>query len=238
MSSVFGDGPKPLDRGSSDATITSFDRQVIESLRKVLLLPNEFKEYLVQYLTLNQPPIPAGQIPGLFRAVSRQYAASSAPVEIVSSTTETSVLSEILPGGILGTSGIAFVTLDGDYLSNDALNNVTFRIKFGGTTFVGNLTGTGVTNASRAPLGMTFRLINLGSAASNKVVGNFWIGDQAALSVAGIGGNTPPVDNFFASAPQTIDTTASQTLEVTLQNSVNGANTSVRVDSYDVSIIG
>lgn len=70
MSSVFADqGDKPLDKGRPDEAFTAKDREVMETLRKVMLLPNEFKDYLVQYIALNQPPIPIGQIFGYSQTV-------------------------------------------------------------------------------------------------------------------------------------------------------------------------
>lgn len=63
MSEVFREG-SPLDKSRGREALTSFDRQVQESLRKVLWLPDEFKDYMVQYQALNQLPIPISQVMG------------------------------------------------------------------------------------------------------------------------------------------------------------------------------
>jgi hypothetical protein len=61
----------PLDKAKAAENLTEFDRRVYDSMSKALWLPNEFKEYMVQYLTLNQPLVPAGQVIGLNNTLPR-----------------------------------------------------------------------------------------------------------------------------------------------------------------------
>lgn len=68
-----------LSRPVGDKTLTAFDRQVFESLQKVLDIPGAFKEYMAQYMALNQPPISIQSVIGFtqFTATSATQIATS-----------------------------------------------------------------------------------------------------------------------------------------------------------------
>lgn len=84
MSSL--EGGSPLDKGKPDTQLTDFDRRVFESMSKALWLPNEFKEYMVQFLALNQPPLSISQVFG-FAQFTAQVATTIATSETTASTT-------------------------------------------------------------------------------------------------------------------------------------------------------
>lgn len=90
MTNSFFESGSPLDRANPHAEITSFDRKVYESLQKVLLLPNDFKEYMTQYQALNGVPIPISQITG-FAQFAPQPATDVTTNESTTSTTYTNL---------------------------------------------------------------------------------------------------------------------------------------------------
>ena len=95
-----------LDKAKPDANLTDFDRRVFDSMAKALWLPNEFKEYMVQYLALNQPPLSVSNLFG-FKQFTVQSATRIATSESTTSTTFTN----------LTTTGPELTGLpDGEYL--------------------------------------------------------------------------------------------------------------------------
>lgn len=66
MSELLREGA-PLDKNRGTEVLTSFKRQVADALNDPIvqqLLLKQFKEYMVQYLALNQPPISISQVFG------------------------------------------------------------------------------------------------------------------------------------------------------------------------------
>jgi hypothetical protein len=87
--SLFEEAGVPLEKAAKDRNLTDFDRKVFESISKALWLPNEFKEYMVQYLALNQPPISISQVIG-FSGFSAQFdSEQDSNVETTASTSFT-----------------------------------------------------------------------------------------------------------------------------------------------------
>lgn len=76
MSNFFREG-SPLDKHRGVEAITDFDRKVFASMSKALWLPDDFKEYMVQYMTLNQPPVPIGQMFGSIQPVDHTLVLSA-----------------------------------------------------------------------------------------------------------------------------------------------------------------
>src|SRR5712692_821490 len=91
-------------------------------------------------------------------------------VDILSSTTETSVFSYTIPGNTMGPNGWMRLTLNADILNNtDSSHNFRIRLKFGGTTTID--TGyqpVGHSGNRRAPT-YVFLINNLGAANSQLV---------------------------------------------------------------------
>ncbi len=148
--------------------------------------------------------------------------------EVVNTTDETTVYSFTVPGGTLGTNRMLRLTLIGDYLNNSGVNGRTIRIrvKYGGTQFAGLVDShnTGATrygwsaiaelsaaNATNAQIGVA-RHISAGDAGVSG-------GDLSSF-----GGVEVSLHNAVA-----VDSTADQTLLVTIQNQVMDANFSGRL---------
>jgi len=73
-------------QGKTVDAISDFDRRVFESISKGQWLPNAFKQYIVEYLALNQPLVPVGQLVG-FSQFTAQVAAAVDTQEQTNSTT-------------------------------------------------------------------------------------------------------------------------------------------------------
>lgn len=66
MTTLFGEA-SPLDRARGDDSLTDFHKKVADALNNPvvhMLLLQQFKEYMTQYMALNQPAIPISQIFG------------------------------------------------------------------------------------------------------------------------------------------------------------------------------
>jgi hypothetical protein len=109
MSEAFDGGGSPLEKAKPSDALTDFDRRVYESLRKVLWIPDDFKEYMTQYNALNQPPIPIGQIFGF-----TQFTGQIATIATTESTTSATEVDLTTPGPTLtGLPGGRYVFLWG-----------------------------------------------------------------------------------------------------------------------------
>lgn len=79
----------PLERANPSDALTEFERKVAAAMNNAsvqIQLIAQFKEYMVQYLALNQPPIPISQILGFSQFVI-QPADTVATLETTASTT-------------------------------------------------------------------------------------------------------------------------------------------------------
>lgn len=162
-------------------------------------------------------------------------------VDVVSSTTETALMSETILGGDMGIARAVTVLMFGDFLNNDGADrNFTLRIKYGGTTHYGDQAAIG-TAATRRGWKLEFTIANIGADDAQFAIGTWMIGGTTAGSVNGIGpidggllGGTPGAGaagqaSVFSSAGlSAVDTSADKTLEVTVELGTNSANLSFR----------
>jgi hypothetical protein len=241
VSDVFGQGPSPLDKAKADDTLSDFDRRVFESLKKSLWIPNEHKEYMVQYFSLNQPLIPVGQIPGIYRNVARVYKRAVGVVEVVSSTTETAILSEQIPGDVLGVDGALRFQIACDWLLNIGASDktITWKVKYGGTTIYHD-SDVQANYTNRMVVTLDGVIIN--AAATNSQFFKGWYAVTNATTAPTVGQgpigiaasrNTPISSNGYVA----IDTTQTQPLEVTVQLATSSANNSFRRQHYTLEIL-
>jgi len=156
-------------------------------------------------------------------------------IDVVSSTTETDILQSAgysIPGNTLGANGMVRVTITGDHLNNSGGGStLTFRIYFGGTKIYETSLSisSGVT---RNPADIHFLLHNRGATNSQWMGGALVLSRQISPGAVGEGDALTAGGSWggpFALATDPAkDTTAAQTLRVTIQHSVNSANTSFR----------
>ena len=143
----------PLDKARADEGFTSFDQRVAQVLEKPIvqiLLLNAFKEYMVQYLALNQPPLSISQVFGFSQfAVS---VARNAGLETVTSATYVAVTDGPV---ITGLPDGNYAILLGSNLYTSAAGNAAFygvkvndTLPADDTESVGNASTTGVPGAT------------------------------------------------------------------------------------------
>jgi len=138
-------------------------------------------------------------------------------VDVTNTTSETTVFSYAVPANELGTARKLRCEMGGDYLNNNGVApTVRLRIKYGGTTIFDDTVAVSSTSATRRPWYLTFSLCANGAAGAQSLFGFMLLG-SAGGATAGIGDiDTDEVETmapFFNTAA--IDSTVSQTLEVT-----------------------
>lgn len=171
---------------------------------------------------------------GLAGAATVYVAAST--LDVVSSTTETALLSQLIPAGLLGTTRGLRVVLRGDLLNNTGGNqNLTIRIKFGGTTLYASVVAS-VASALRQPLFVDFELRNIGAANSQFLEGaHASLGTPSAPTTGIQNANAP--HRFGTTGLPAINTAVAQTLEVTVQHGASSASLSARRHFWVAEVI-
>lgn len=106
--------------GKTVESISEFDRRVYESLSKGQWLPNAFKQYFVEYLALNQPLVPIGQVVG-FSQYAAQFAAVRAGAEESTVSTAYTDLATVGPS-LTGLSDGRYLLIYGGSSRNSATN--------------------------------------------------------------------------------------------------------------------
>lgn len=163
----------------------------------------------------------------------------STSTAITLNLTDKEVLSTSIPGGTLGTAGQLRITLLGSLLNNSGANrNYTIRIKYGGNTYFGDITGNVATGTVARPFILTATLVATGATNSSAVFGQLFIGAALAGSVAGTG-DIAAVGYVSAavSGTGTTDSTAAQNFEVSiLSNSANATQTFTRT-AFSVEVL-
>ncbi len=161
------------------------------------------------------------------------YDRATGTVDVQTSAVETSIYTKSIAGNDMGTTRSLRLTLMGDYLHNNvAGDTITARVKFGGTTFwdasLGALGGTA--SAIRHPWRFVVTIANLAATNSQEISGQVSLALTTDVApTTGIGGASGQFEIPFASnGLGAIDTTALQTLAVTVQWSASSANNSWR----------
>jgi hypothetical protein len=169
------------------------------------------------------------------------YDRATATVDVNTSVAETSIYTKSIAGNDMSTNRMLRLTVSGDFLfNNNTVDTLTFRIKFGGTTFYAeNIIFRSTPGANRQPWHLFLLVANKAAANSQMIEGQLGPLRRAdtAAATTGIGGwSYPDVANegFVAgdlgiSTLGTIDTTTAQTLDVTVQWSASSANNSWRM---------
>lgn len=148
-------------------------------------------------------------------------------VDLVSSTTESTLYTFSVPGGTLSTDRALRLTLIGDYLKND-VNSLTIRIKYGATTVLSSVLSDGeiTSDASRRAIMVDFVLS--AANATNAQVGSIRVSVGAANTIAGSAAAVA-LTEVGASTAVAEDSTGALNLVVTGQHSASTANASFRV---------
>lgn len=156
---------------------------------------------------------------------------AGAPVRTIckSSTAEATLCSFTVPANTLGSTGKVTLEIHGDLFVNSA-NTFTLKIKFGGTTYY-QKSSAFTASAVRRPILWRIHLSAKNATNAQALIGEMAMG-YAFTATTGVGdwgefnGRHATVANDCA-----IDSTAAQTLAVTLTSDVSSANIYARVYS-------
>jgi hypothetical protein len=162
--------------------------------------------------------------------ITALHARGATTVDVTNSTTETALLSYAVPANELGTTRKLRCEMGGDYLNNNGIApTLRLRIKYGGTTIFDDTVAVTSVSTTRRPWYLTFSLCANGAAGAQSLFGFFLLGTVGGAT-AGIGDmDTDEIEStapFFATSA--IDSTLSQTLEVTATWSAASATLSFR----------
>lgn len=160
--------------------------------------------------------------------------AKTSATTVVSTTTETTLYSYSVPGNVMATSGRVYMSVAGDILKNFA-GNLTFRVKFGGTTIYDSGASTFASASQRRGFALDVMLCNLGATNSQGGDVRLLIGPSTPAVTTGTGQIIgSPFGGVGRLTPGVIDTTSSRTLEVTVQWSVS--DPSLEVAAYQGAV--
>lgn len=160
-------------------------------------------------------------------------------IDVVNTGAETAILSQVIAGGAMGTNKLLRATIIGDY-KQGVSGNYVLRLKFGGTTWVQTLANNHGINGDRYAFKHEIVIGNLGSASSQFL--NWAVRMSNSGGGAGIGlGDaswTMAVDSMFGNeTAMAIDTSADQTLEVSVDFDTVDPNLSYRKKYAIVEIV-
>ncbi len=160
------------------------------------------------------------------------YAPTTANVDHVSSVTETTWASWVIPANTLGSSGAVRFEIVADILNNTGAGDTfTLRIKYGATTMFADLTVGFGTDAARRPVRLLCTLAADGATNAQILSGTLITGPLTATT-SGTGdliGTLAGAGGLAIGGTSAEDSTAAKTLAVTVQNTTNSANYSVRL---------
>ena len=142
-------------------------------------------------------------------------------VDVVSSTTETSVFSFTIPANTIGANGWLRLTLNADIFNNTGgARNFRVRLYFGGTATIDTGNQPVGYSANRRAQTYVYWLTNLGATNSQLVQlqGSF-PGDSANGATSS--GSDPPNLVYGQYSGLAVDTTSAQNLQVTVQLDTN-----------------
>lgn len=169
---------------------------------------------------------------GSITNISRLLNTVTTDVTYASSTAENTLLSYSVAGGTLSTSNVIRVTMHVTALAVTNTNTVTFRFKYGATTFTSPaFTATGAIAWTGK---IEFVVAGAGTTSSQNGSVVFY------LCPAGYVGSTSSQPSYFAYSTQgtaAIDSTSSQTLAVTAQHSNNSVNDNITVSMIVTEVI-
>lgn len=136
--------------------------------------------------------------------------------DIVSSAAETDLLNVSVPGGTLSANSALLIAIEGDVLSNaNNSDTILVKIKFGGTTLWASTATLGTTSTTHYAFFLNALLANENATNAQRLAGRCSIGPRTAATT-GIGpfGTADQTSATFGGT-SAVDTTSSQTLEIT-----------------------
>lgn len=141
---------------------------------------------------------------------------------VVSNTgTETSVYSKTIAGGQLSTNKYMRITMLGDYVNNSGSTSIfTIRVKYGGTTFT-TMSYSFNSGATHGATKVQADVLAKGATNTQEGFGSYWWG---AGNTGGASGGIFGYD-FTGHTGMAIDSTADQTLQITVQHSFTSSST-------------
>ena len=159
-------------------------------------------------------------------------------IEIVNSTTETSIYSKSISAGILGSDGGVRLTIGGTFLNNSgATRNLLFRIKLGATTVLATNSFPVVVDADERQWKLDIYFLN-SAAAAQKWGASFILG--VGTGGTGFTITDPTSFNMYIGAGYATsaeDTTGALVLDVTAQHSFAHASLNIKKEVAVLELI-
>lgn len=149
-------------------------------------------------------------------------------VEVVNTTTETTVYSSTVPGGTLGTDGMLEMVLIGRYFNNSGSNRTfTVIMKYGGTAIYRGLSGS--IGSGSDPRSFLFHgfLGAAGATNAQRCNARQAVGRLNAEPPTGTGTTSVSADQQ-GNTSVAVDSTADQTLEIAVMHNAANANLSFK----------
>lgn len=174
--------------------------------------------------------------PSSYLRVPVLLARNAAQTNVVSTATETTVFSYAVPANLLGTSRMLRLTLFGDqHNSSGSSMYQMWRVRFGGT-LIGSLgfnLSSGVAN-SRREVQIYVDIMPFNVTSNQIAAVTMHQRNSATTSESVLAAPNRP---FTLTSSLALDTTSSQVLAVTAQNTVGNANANMRVHSVLLELI-
>lgn len=157
--------------------------------------------------------------------ISQLLDKSTTQQDVNTTTTETSVYSFSIPANTLGTNKTLRLTVTGSYLNNSGgADNFTPRVKFGGTTIASSAPSLGAGVDRRTMKFVTE--INANGATNSQRAATIWTVGAGAPEAQFDGAVSLTVAGYHGSLA--VDTTASQTITLTVQHGTSAGTISFR----------
>lgn len=157
------------------------------------------------------------------------YDRATATIDVVSSTTETTIYTKSIGAGHMSTDRMLRLTILGDYFNNTGLGqDPRLKVSFGGTViwdWTFPIAGQ-PDNANRRPFYAVINIANKASASVQFMTGIMGIG--SANVTVGIGSEDKAAGVIASAGTFAINTASAQTLLVTAQHDTSSANLSLR----------
>lgn len=155
--------------------------------------------------------------------------------ESSNTTSEVTIYTFNVPANTLSTNKALRLEVQGDLLNNTASTETwTIRVKFGGTTIASYAPTTITVNATRRPWWLTSKIVAGNATNAQRAMTHVWLGTPQANG--NIGGDLTH-DAAGRHDALAIDSTAQQTLAVTVQHSAAGVNFSTFIQAATLELL-
>lgn len=147
------------------------------------------------------------------------YDRPTAEIDVTNTTVETTIFTKSIAANAMSIDRMLRLGIYGDVLNSGAGRNLTYRCKFGATTWYQQSRGM-TDDADRYPFALELMIRNLGAANSQFATGRLFEGSltPATVGLSSIDGGAGRSHVLFSSnGLLTLDTTAAVTLAVTVQ---------------------